>query len=177
MGIFGRLFRCTPKEELNGIKLNLDEPFWELTGKTDFPALFRALHEILPENSILYFEGGSPSGQLLDFLNTKSVPEQTHVAVSTIWPRPDYYHVPATAENISRLADISENIAEPELAVHFHIYCKGEVVLQWHDVFSDPMLLSCKLAEENVRTFAHRLNLKVTKWKNESEQMARPDGE
>ncbi len=177
MGLFGRLFRVTPKEELKGIKLNLDEPFWELTGKTGFSALFRALHEIISENSVLYFEGGSPGGELLTFLKTKSIPEQTHVAVGTIWPRPDYYHVPATAENISRLADISENIAEPELAVHFHIYCKGEVILQWHDAFSDPMLLSGKLAEEKIRSFAGRLKLKITKWKNASEQMARLNGE
>jgi hypothetical protein len=40
MGLLGRLFGATPKEELNGIKLNLNESFWELKGKTDFPSLF-----------------------------------------------------------------------------------------------------------------------------------------
>ncbi len=122
-------------------------------------------------------EDGSPSGQLLDFLNTKSIPEQAHVAVGTLWPRPQYYHVPVTTENISRLADISETIAEPELAVHFHVYYKGEVILQWHDAFSDPMLLSGKLEAEKVEAFAGRLKMKIKRWKNENEQITGPDGE
>jgi hypothetical protein len=33
MGILGKLFHVTPKKELNGIKLNLNEPFWELEGE------------------------------------------------------------------------------------------------------------------------------------------------
>lgn len=177
MGIFGKLFRVTPKEELNGLSLNLNEPFWELKGKTDFPTLLPALNEILPDNSILYFEGGSPSGQLLDFLNAKLIPEQAHVAVATTWPRPHCYHIPATSENISTLADISERIAEPELAVHFHVYTQGEIILQWHDAFSDPMLLSGKLTADRVQSFAGKLKMKITKWKNASEQENQPDAE
>jgi hypothetical protein len=170
MGILGKLFHVTPKKELNGIKLNLNEPFWELEGDTDFAALLSALPEILTENSILYFEGGSPSGPLLDFLHSQSIPEQTHVAIGTIWPRPRCYHVPATADNISALADISERIAESELAVHFHVYTQGEIILQWHDAFSDPMLLSGKLPAERVQLFADKLKMKITKCKKASEQ-------
>ncbi len=170
MGIFSILFRVTPKEELNGIKLNLNEPFWELEGKTHFGTLLRALTEILPENSILYFEGGSPRGALLDFLKIQSIPEQTHVAVGTLWPRPTYYHIPATKQNISTLADISERIAEPELAIHFHVYSNREIILDWHDAFSQPMLLSGKLKGEKVQAFADKLKMKITKWKNASER-------
>lgn len=172
MGILGKLFRVTGKEDLNGIRLNLNAPFWELKGQANFSALLRALIEILPENCILYFEGGSPSGPLLDFLMNKSVPEQTHVAVGTIWPRPDYFHVPATAQNISVLADISESIADPELAIHFHIYSKERIILEWHDAFAQPMLLSGSLPEDKVQSFAKKLKMKITKWKNASEQGA-----
>ncbi|MBI4685314.1 MAG: hypothetical protein HY755_08950 [Nitrospirae bacterium] len=177
MGILGKLFRVTPKEELNGIKIDLNEPFWELEGKTDFTYLLRALPEILPENSILYFEGGSPSGPLLDFLNTQSIPEQTHVAVGTLWPRPDYYHVPATKQNITTLADITERIAEPELAIHFHVYSSGEIILEWHDAFTQPMLLTGKLTRDKVQAFSDKLRMKITKWKNASEQENQPDAE
>jgi hypothetical protein len=170
MGILGKLFRVTPKEELKGIKINLNEPFWELEGETDFTNLLRALPEILPENGILYFEGGSPSGPLLDFLNTQSIPEQTHVAVGTLWPRPAYYHVPATKQNITKLADITERIAETELAIHFHVYSNGEIILEWHDAFTQPMLLSGKLTAEKIQAFADKLKMKITKWKNASEQ-------
>jgi hypothetical protein len=39
------------------------------------------------------------------------------------------------------------------------------------------MLLSGKLAEEKVRAFADKLKLKITKWKNASEQFAPGDAE
>jgi hypothetical protein len=177
MGLFGRSFRVTPKEELDGIKLNLNEHFWELKGQTDFPALFRALTELVPEDSILYFEGGSPSGQLLEYLKTNSISEKAHVAVGTLWPRPDYYHIPATAGNISSLVHISETIAGPELAVHFHIYYSNKIILQWHDAFSAPMLLSGKLDGAQVRKFADKLSLRMTRWENASEQSALGDAE
>ena len=177
MGILSKLFRATPKQELKGISLNVNDPFWELEGKTNFPALLRALTEILPENTILYFEGGSPRGPLLDFLNTQSIPERTHVVVGTLWPRPLCYHVPVTTENIAVLTEISERIAEPELAVHFHVYCNDEIILQWHDAFSDPMLLSGKLTAEKVQAFAEKLKMKITKRQNDSEQANQPDAE
>lgn len=175
MGILRKLFCVTPKKELNGISLNLNEPFWELEGKTNFPTLLRALTEILPENSILYFEDGSPSGPLVDFFNTQAISEQTHVSVGTLWPRPDYYHVPATKQNIAILANISEKIAAPELAIHFHVYSNGGIILEWHDVFSQPMLLSGKLTKEKVQTFADKLKMKVARWKNASEKINQGD--
>ena len=136
MGIFSKLFHATPKEELIGIKLNIDEPFWEVEGETDFPSLLNALKDLVDEDSILYFEGGSPRGALLDFFKTNSIAEQTHVAVGTIWPRPAYYHIPATTYNLTKLSELAKAIAAPELAVHFHIYRKGEVLLEWHDAFT-----------------------------------------
>jgi hypothetical protein len=54
MGIFSKLFHATPKEELNGIKLNIDEPFWEVEGETDFSSLLNALKDLVDEDSILY---------------------------------------------------------------------------------------------------------------------------
>jgi len=163
MGWIQKLLHITPKEELKGISLNLTPSFWKLEGKTDFPSLFRALRDLLPNGCILYFEGGSLRGRLLDFFNAQAITEQTHVAAGTLWPRPDYYHIPATTENLTALAQIAESYAEPEIAVHFHVYRNGNVLLQWHDAFSHPMLLSGELSEDNIRTFAEALSMKITK--------------
>ncbi len=172
MGWLAKLFGTTPKEELKGITLDLNQAFWELEGKTDFPHLLRALTDVVTDDSVLYFEGDTPNKKLLEFFNANAIPERAHVTVSTLWPRPCYYHVPATKDNLANLAEISESCAEPELAVHFHVYRKGKVLLKWHDAFSDPMLLSGDFLEGTVSTFAQALSMKFKRWENSVEQAA-----
>jgi len=160
MGLFAKIFRIVPRDEMNGIHLNLAIPFWEVSGNTDFPHLFSALSDLLPPDCILYFEDGSPSGQLAQFLHEHGVPERTHVAYGTIWPRPAVYHVPATPESISRLSELMSSNAYPELAIHFHVYRAQTVLLEWHDAFDQPMLLSAEFLEPQVTAFTE--NLKMT---------------
>ncbi len=161
-----KLLGASLKEDLEGIRMDTRRPIWELDGRTDFPHLLDALADFLPEGSMLYFEGGSPNKELRQFFNAQAVPEQTHVAVGILWPKPVYYHVPATPQNLSQLAELSARCAEPELAVHFHAYHNGEVLLEWHDAFMQAMLLSGDLPEDMVRRFATALSMKVTRCKN-----------
>ncbi len=159
MGWLGKLFNTTPKEELDGIRMDTAHPFWEVEGKTTFAALLRALDHFLPDGSVLYFEGGSPDRKLLDFFNAHAIPEQTHVAVAILWPRPAWYHVPATSQNLSELAILAESHHESELAVHFHAYREDCVLLEWHDAFWQPMLLDGNMPEDQVRSFAEALGM------------------
>jgi hypothetical protein len=159
MGWLSKLFNATPKEELEGIRMDYAQPLWEVSGETTFAALLRALADFLPDGSILYFEGGSPDRELLAFFNAHAIPEETHVAVGTVWPRPVYYHVPATPQNLSDLSVLAESHAEPELAIHFHAYREGKVLLEWHDAFSQEMLLYGSFPEERVKAFAEALKM------------------
>lgn len=161
MGLLAKLFRAVPSEEMSGIHLDVQHPHWEVSGETDFPSLFSVLPDLLPDGCILYFEGGSPSGDLLDFLRAHAVPERAHVAFGTIWPRPQVFHVPAGSEAFQRLSELTRSCASPELAVHFHVYRDQTVLLEWHDVFDQPMLLSGEFPEEKVRTFAERLHMSL----------------
>jgi len=147
------------KEELDGIRMDTARPFWEVEGKTTFAALLRALAEFLPDGCILYFEGGFPDRELLAFFDKRAIPEQTHVAVAILWPRPMYYHVPATQPNLVELSVLAMSRAEPEMAVHFHVYRDGKVLLQWHDAFSDPMLMDGDIPESQVNSFAEGLGM------------------
>ncbi|MDD4872082.1 MAG: hypothetical protein PHR77_16110 [Kiritimatiellae bacterium] len=160
MGWLGKLFNATPKAELNGIRMNTRCPFWEVDGKTTFATLLRALVDFLLDGSILYFEGGSPDRKLLDYFNAHAIPEQTHVAVAILWPRPVYYHIPATAQNLIELSTLAESHAEPELAVHFHVYRDDKVLLEWHDAFGQPMLLDGNIPEDRIKSFADQLGMK-----------------
>lgn len=165
MGWLSRLLGATPKDQLDGIQLDTNQPYWELDGKTNFPRLLRALADLLPDGCILYFEGGSPRDALLDILNTRQVPEQCHVAVGTLWPKPRCYHMPATPQNLTDLAKAVEPCVTFELAVHFHVYRTTEVLLQWHDAFTEPMFLAGTFSENKVRTFADVLAMTVTRKK------------
>jgi len=154
MGWIGKLLGAVPKADMDGIRLDTTQPYWEVDGPKTFAELFRALQSWLPRSLILYFEDGSPDSEIFDFMAAHSIPEQAHVAVGTIWPRPKIFHVPASESTLTKLAAIMEHHAEPELAIHFHVYEDATVLLEWHDAFSQPMLIDGSFAEEMVKSFA-----------------------
>jgi hypothetical protein len=172
MGLLAKIFGAVSRDEMRGICLDMGRPFWEASGKTDFASLLMALPELLPEECVLYFEGGWPSGELLKFLQEHSVPERAHVAYGTIWPKPSVFHLPATLKTMSRLAELMGSCADPELAIHFHVYRDQCVLLEWHDAFTQPMLLSGELSEQTVRRFAEALHMS---YKRGVEPGAAPD--
>jgi hypothetical protein len=174
MGLLAKIFRAVPREEANGIRLDLTQPFWEVSGETDFPSLLTALPDLLPVDCVLYFEDGSPSGELLEFLRAHCVPERAHVAYGTIWPRPRVFHLPANPEIMSRLAGLTRRCAYPELSIHFHVYRGRSIVLEWHDAFTQPLLLAGHFSEQSVRAFAERLRMSYKK--GSVEQHAPPNG-
>ena len=157
MGWLSRLFKTVPNDEREGIRLNTKEAHWAVEGPKTFEELFNALNGWIPEDALLYFEGGSPDAEIDSFMATHSVPESLHVAMGTIWPRPKIFHVPATRIVLTELSRIMKHHAEPELAVHFHVYRNDLVLLEWHDAFSQPMLLSGAIPEEKAKVFANNI--------------------
>ena len=51
------------------LHLDLDEPFWELDGNTDFPSVLRDLIDLVPKGSILYLKTAAPTGSYWDSSN------------------------------------------------------------------------------------------------------------
>lgn len=158
MGLLERILRITSGSRERGIHLDVTRPYWEVSGETDFPSVLTALPDLLPSGCLLYFEDGSPSGELSDFLQQEQIPQPIYVEPGS-WPWPKEVHIPATPENTRRLAELSAGCASPELAVHFHVYRERSILLEWHDVFSQPMLLSSELELNRVIQFAERLNM------------------
>ena len=153
MTLLSRIFGTHPP----GISLDLARPHWEARGETDFPCLLSALQDLLPEDCTLYLEGGSPEGELLQFLQTHALPGRIQIAPGSIGSKPRVFHLPATPEILDRLAGLARSCAAPELAVHFHVYRRQTVLLEWHDAFSQPVLLSEELSRENIKHFARKL--------------------
>lgn len=156
MAWLARLLGAAPRAEWNGLHIDPNSEHWELEGPQNFSALLRALDGWLPDASILYFEGGSPDHEIASFMAAAGVPEQAHIALGTVWPQPRVFHVPAGGQ-IARLAEIMEHHAGPELALHFHVYRPAEVLVQWHDVFEDPLIISSSIPEEHVIALAKRV--------------------
>jgi hypothetical protein len=164
MGWVAKLFKLVPKRERKGISLGR-YPYWEVMSPRDFPSLLRALTKLIPQNSILYFEDGYPRGELKAFFEKKSVPEISQIALGTTRSRPKVFHVPATPENLIELAKIAEGYAEPEVAIHFHVYKEGKVLLEWYDAFSDdPMYLSGDIPESALKKFCDELSIEYRKY-------------
>ena len=159
MGFLAKLFNATPREKLKGASLGKDA-CWEVSPVRDFPSLLGELHKILPQGSILYLEGGTPPAEIGEFLNSHCVPEETHVAMGTIWPKPQAFHLPATAENLSRLAKLARHCSAMQIAVHLHVYHQGKVLLEWYDAFwKDPFYLSEAVVEERLKDFCSSLSV------------------
>lgn len=159
MGLLAKIFGAVSWSEMKGIHLDPMRPVWELYGSANFCSLFQALPALLPQDSVLYFEGGHPSGDLAEFLKENAVPERVHVAYGTIWPRPLVTHVPATEITMSRLANLMRSRPTHELADHFHVYNNQTVVLECYDAFFQPMWLTADFPEEQIRVFAERLGM------------------
>ena len=157
MGFLSRLLNAVPREERKGICLDRKTPQWKLSRAKSLPSFLRALADLAPAGAILYLEGGTPPADLLRFLTERAVPEQAHLAMGTIWPRPRTFHLPATRDNLLAFADLAEHLASPEAAIHLHLYVNGRMLLQWYDAFWDPFYISKEIPEEKVSAFCKRL--------------------
>jgi hypothetical protein len=155
------LFDTVPPEEMDGILLDFSRPHWEIScpKKGSLPEFLEALEGLLPGGSILYLEGGYPSKKDEAFLRTMSVPEQAHVDIATIWPRPKIFHIPATGENLAELARLAEHRAMPEIAIHLHAYHGDQVLLQLHDAFDIPFYVAGEIPEEKIKEFCGKLGV------------------
>ena len=80
------------------------------------------------------------------------------VALGTIWPRPDRYHVSLTPQNMEAMAAFLEAKPAGYFCSHCHVYEAGRVLLQWHDAFSDPVYGSRRIGAETVSMFAAALD-------------------
>ena len=161
MGFLARLFGAGRRNERDGIRLTDDEP-WRVGPTRDVKRFLRALPALMPPGSVVYFEDtGEP--HVGRYLLGVSVPAQTQVAVGTIWPRPDCYHVPLTAEHMEALAGFLETHPAGLFCVHCHVYRDGVVLLQWHDAFyDDPMYISRTMSDAVVAQFAQAIGSSVS---------------
>jgi hypothetical protein len=161
MGFIARFLGMVPKAERGGIRLDEREP-WCVSPTRDVARFVRALPLLAPEGSVAYFEDTAES-HVATYLRRVAITPQVQVAVGTILPRPDIYHVPVTRESMESLAVFLEESPAGFFCAHCHVYRDSVVLLEWHDAFiNEPMYLSRIIGEDVVREFANRIGSTVS---------------
>lgn len=158
MSILSRIFNYVPAKEQKGISLE-DNVCWEVTSAKDLSPFLRAIADLVPPQSVLYIEGCSPPKDIQTYLDAHKAVNITKVAMGTIWPRPKCFHMPITTDNIEGFAELTENIATPEAAIHLHVYEGNKILLQWFDAFSDPLYITKEISEDKVKNFCSKLGI------------------
>ena len=156
MNFLARIIGAVSKEERDGIRLDEPEP-WKVSPTRDVERFLRALPPLVPDGSILYLEG-TGERHVAEYLERVSGPAEARVAMGTIWPRPDCYHVPLTSATTEAFAQFLEQHPAGYACSHCHVYNGSSILLEWHDAFmTDPMNVSRTIGREKVAEFAARL--------------------
>lgn len=91
----------------------------------------------------------------MKLLQELAVPAIVRVSRGTIFPKPDCYHVPLTANNMEEIATYLDNHPTGRLCTHCCVYCDRTVLLAWYDAFlDDPIYVSRTIDEDKVSRFA-----------------------
>ena len=139
------------KEERAGISLGA-RAFWRVSGVKDPERFFSALRALVPKGSVLALQG--PRGRdVQTFLCDNPASTRTKVELGTIWPRIETYHVDCTDRNLRRLEELAGHHAQPEIAMHTHVYRDEQVLIEWYDAFDDPLEMSREFSAEDVARF------------------------
>jgi hypothetical protein len=153
MSVASRVRRFGAKVEQAGICLDEREP-WCVSPSTDAKRFVRALPLVAPDGAFAYFEG-TADPRAAAFLGRLAIEPTVQVAVTTDWPRPDFYHLPLSQGLMEALARFLEESQVGRLCTHVLVYRDSTVLLQARNAFAGfPMHLSRAFPVDAVRAFA-----------------------
>ena len=133
---------------------------WKLDATREVPSFLRALSELLPGDAVLYLEDGTPPRKVRNYLAARPAERTSQVNPGTLSWRLRRFHMPTTRANLQGLAELAENCAAAEIAIHVLAYKEDRVLLEWYDAFyDDPCYLSAKIPEAKVRAFSQKLDV------------------
>ena len=145
-----------PRDQRDAIRL-VDRECWCVAPTQNAAAFCRALAELAPPDSVLYLEGCTED-EVPKFLEQRQVPNPTPVALGTLLPTSDRYHIAATAQNLMGLSQLIDAYRITLPAIHVILYHHRQVLPEWYDAFTDdPMYVSAAIPEAIVESFARAL--------------------
>lgn len=169
MSFWSRLLRYATSEEMAGKSMEDPDP-WLILPQRDPVNVLRYLSILFPEGGFVYFED-TTNKFIKMWLSENSVPAPIKVAIGTIWPKPDYYHIPLTQNLLLRIADVSDENKIYFPSIHLHVHNGEKVLCEWHDAIAcDPILVSSNIPKEKIDAFANAISADRVMRKSEERQ-------
>jgi hypothetical protein len=155
-----------------GDGIDLDSPDrWVIKALQDAPAFFRHVHELIPGDSILYFEGCAIIPEVAAFYEKHRAPNAVSVVRDTIYPIPTSYHVSLSPEVIAQLVSFLSHHATNECFDHVKAYQAGSLLFAFHDAFDGSYFLaSDRIPESQIKVFCDSLSGQYHREKNENKR-------
>ena len=141
-----------------------------ITGVRDSVAFFQNLPLLIPEDSVLCFEG-------IDVVPAMAVFCEAHragdgavcVARETVYPIPEMFHVQLGLDAIKELAELLGRNAQQRCFLHVKAYRQARLLLHFHDAFDgSDLLASGDIPAERVQLFCDSLGVTHRREPNES---------
>ena len=139
---------------------------WIIPGLAEPVAFFRQLKLLMPENSILYFEGTSIHPEVVRFYENNRAKHPVAVVRDTIFPIPETFHVSMTETVIDGLVELLGHHARPECFDHVKGYTGETLLFTFHDAFDGDLLVSDLIPENAVKEFTTILGTTYTRERN-----------
>jgi hypothetical protein len=140
---------------------------WVIAGLQEPIAFFQRLNLLMPDNSILYFEGCTIHADVVRFYESNRAKHPVAVARDTIFPIPETFHVCMKPAVIDGLVALLGYHPRAECFDHVKGYAGETLLFTFHDAFDRTNLLVSDLIPENViREFATMLGTTCTRESN-----------
>jgi len=149
----------------DGIDLNSQDRWVIKRLKNPMP-FFHHLHELIPGDSILYFEGCAIIPEVVAFYEKHRAHNAVCVTRDTIYPVPAIFHVSLAPGVIELMIQFLNNHPKEECFDHVKAYHDGTLLFTFHDAFDGWLLVSDVILESKVRAFCEQLNAEYHREQN-----------
>lgn len=128
---------------------------WVISGLQEPIAFFQRLNLLMPENSILYFEGCTIHTDVVRFYEGNRASLPVSVVRDTIFPVPETFHVSMTPAVIEGMIELLGRHSRAECFDHVKGYSGETLLFTFHDAFDGgDLLVSDSISENAIREFA-----------------------
>jgi hypothetical protein len=131
---------------------------WVVEGVKDPIAFFRHIGELIPADSILYFEGTEIMPEVARFYENNRAANAVCVVRDCIFPVPETFHVAMSPGVVGALMNLLRNHPLETCFHHVKAYREKTLLFAFHDAFDGSnLLVSDLIPEESVRCFTSSL--------------------
>ena len=158
-GVFRRLLARLEQAgdyEPGGLQLADEEAVRLAEHPVGLHRLLAAIDEHMAADAVLYLEG-SPTQDVLAYLERHAVEPTARIARGTIWPKPRVHHLPLRPAVMRGLYELAHGHAAPEVCDHLLVYRGDQILLSAYDAGHIGVIVSRSLDAGVVAALRARL--------------------